>query len=57
MLGRPLVEPVDNLQTGDVVHPAADILANDFAAHDFDLRRLIRVIASTQVFRLDGGRP
>ena len=53
MLGRPLVEPVDNLQTGDVVHPALDILASDFAAHDFDLRRLIRIIASTQVFRLD----
>jgi hypothetical protein len=53
MLSRPLVEPVDNIEA-DVAAPAAlDILAEDFAAHSFDLRRLIRVIASTEVFRLD----
>ena len=33
--------------------PRLQILADDFAAHGFDLRRLIRVIASTEVFRLD----
>jgi hypothetical protein len=53
MLSRPLVEPVDNIEA-DVAAPAAlDVLAEDFAAHGFDLRRLIRVIASTEVFRLD----
>jgi hypothetical protein len=53
MLGRPLVEPVDNLES-DVSAPAAlALLADDFAAHQFDLRRLIRVIACTEVFRLD----
>jgi hypothetical protein len=54
MLGRPLVEPVDNLEADGVSPPAAlQLLADDFAAHGFDLRRLVRVIASTEVFRLD----
>jgi len=29
------------------------ILADDFASHGYDLRRLIRVIAATEVFRMD----
>ena len=53
MLGRPLVEPVDNLESDAAAPPALQLLADDFAAHGFDLRRLIRVIASTEVFRLD----
>ena len=57
MLGRALVDPVDNLES-DVAAPAAiqtalQILADDFTAHDFDLRRLIRLIACSRVFRLD----
>src|SRR5207253_772266 len=32
---------------------ALKLLADDFASHGFDLRRLIRVIAATEVFRLD----
>ena len=53
MLGRPLVEPVDNLDPEVPVPPALQLLADDFAAHGFDLRRLIRLIAATEVFRLD----
>ncbi len=53
VLGRPLVEPVDNLEFDGPVPPAMQILADDFVAHNFDLRRLIRVIASSEVFRLD----
>jgi hypothetical protein len=53
MLGRPLAEPVDNLETDTAPPPALGILANDLAAHGFDLRRLVRVIAATEVFRLD----
>jgi len=53
MLGRPLVEPVDNLESDTPAPPALDLLADDFAEHGFDLRRLIRVIACTEVFRLD----
>jgi hypothetical protein len=53
MLGRPLVEPVDNLESDTPAPPALDLLADDLAEHGFDLRRLVRVIACTEVFRLD----
>jgi hypothetical protein len=53
MLGRPLIEPVDNLEAEVPVPPALQILADDFASNGFDMRRLIRLIASTQAFRLD----
>lgn len=56
MFGRGLVEPVDDLPIGPrgalagAVPAELDILADDFAAHGFDLRRLIRTIAATQAF-------
>ena len=53
MFGRPLVEPVDNLESTSHAPAALQLLADDFAAHDFDMRRLIRLIAATEVFRLD----
>ncbi len=53
MTGRPLVEPVDNLEPDKEPPPALQALADDFITHGFDLRRLIRVIAATRVFRLD----
>ncbi len=53
MFGRPLVEPIDNLPIDGEVPAALDLLADDFVAHGHDLRRLLRVIGSTRVFRLD----
>jgi hypothetical protein len=53
MFGRPLVDPVDNLETDGPTPPVLQILADDFTAHGFDLRRLIRVIAATEAYRLD----
>jgi hypothetical protein len=53
LFGRPLAEPIDDLKAAGDLHPALDRLADDFAAHGFNLRRLIRTIASTEVFRLD----
>jgi hypothetical protein len=53
LFGRPMVDPVDNLEVEAPVPGALQILADDFAAHEFDLRRLIRVVASSRVFRLD----
>jgi hypothetical protein len=53
LLGRPLVDPVDNLESEVAVPPALGLLADDFVVSGFDLRRLVRVIASTEVFRLD----
>jgi hypothetical protein len=51
--GRPLVEPVDNLEVDDP-HPALAVLADDFAGHGFDLHRLVRVIAASRAAGLDG---
>ena len=53
LTGRPLVEPVDNLEADGPAPPALRVLVNDFAAHGYDLRRLIRVIAASEAFRLD----
>ena len=53
MFGRPLVAPVDDLPKADDLPEPLTLLADDFAAHGFDLRRLVRVIASTEAFRLD----
>ena len=55
LAGRPLASPVDNLEAVplDEQHPALGILADDFAANGFDLRRLVRLIASSQAFRRD----
>ncbi len=53
LFGRPLAEPVDDLPAAGEIHPALSQLADDFAASGFDLHRLIRVIAATEVFRID----
>ena len=53
MFGRPLVEPIDDLAVAGDPPPALQLLADDFAAHGFDLRRLIRAIAATEAFALD----
>ncbi|HEX5443450.1 MAG TPA: DUF1549 domain-containing protein, partial [Pirellulales bacterium] len=53
LFGRPLIEPVDDLHSADELPAAIDLLADDFVRHGYDLRRLIRAIAATEVFRLD----
>jgi hypothetical protein len=53
MFGKALVEPVDDIQSGADVPPVLDLLADDFEKHAYDLRRLIRLIAATEVYRLD----
>ncbi|MFO0951309.1 MAG: DUF1549 domain-containing protein [Isosphaeraceae bacterium] len=53
MFGRPLVDPVDDALAAEETPEALAILADDFARHGFDLRRLIRAVAATEVFRLD----
>jgi hypothetical protein len=55
LCGLPLVEPVDDLTSIEQTPPVLDRLADDFIAHGYDLRRLIRAIAATDVFRLDSG--
>ncbi len=53
MFGRPLVTPVDDIPLYGPFPPGLDALAEDFAAHQFDLHRLIQLIAATEVFQLD----
>ena len=53
LCGRPLIEPVDDLPLDGPFPPGLELLADDLVAHDFDLRRLIRVITRTRAFRND----
>lgn len=51
MFGKPLVEPIDEIPLRGPYPPALETLAHDFIDHDFDLKRLIQVIAETKAFR------
>jgi Protein of unknown function (DUF1549)/Protein of unknown function (DUF1553) len=53
LFGRPLVEPIDDISSDEEMPNALTVLADDFVAHDYDLRRLIEVIALSEVFQLD----
>ncbi len=53
LFSRPLVEPVDNIPLDDSVPAVMDTLAKDFAEHQFDLRRLVRMIVETDAFQRD----
>ena len=53
LLGRPLVEPVDDLAAAAEIHPALIAIADDFASNGYNLHRLIRVIVASEVFRID----
>lgn len=51
LFNRPLVSPVDDIPLEGPFPPGMELLADDFVAHGFDLQRLIRVMAATQVFQ------
>lgn len=53
MFGRSMGEAIDNLPLDEPCHPMLDALARDFIEHEFNLRRLIRVIAASEAFRAD----
>ena len=54
LMGRGIVEPVDDIRaTNPATNQALlDYLAADFRDHDFDLKSLIRKIATSHVFQL-----
>ncbi len=56
LMHRGLVEPFDDLDGGEFADPALekilDHLAADFVAHGYDVRRLVRVICLTRVYRM-----
>ena len=51
LAGQPLVDPIDDLPLHGPYPAGLERLANDFIEHDFDVQRLIRVIANTQAFQ------
>lgn len=53
LFSRPLVEPVDSIPLEGNIPPILDSLAEDFAKNEFNLRRLIRIIVSTEAFQRD----
>jgi hypothetical protein len=54
MFGRPLVEPIDDIPLeSDDYPPGFQLLADDFTAHDYDVRRLLRLIAASEPFVRD----
>ncbi len=53
LFGRPLSDPVDDLPPDDELPETLIVLAQDFIDHDYDLRRLLRLIANSAPFRLD----
>lgn len=63
MFGRALVEPIDSIplaseetaeaETSPDSNAVLELLADDFARHDFNLRRTIRILAALEVMRLD----
>ena len=54
LFGRGLVDPVDDLTAMDssLTKEVLDLLAEDFTAHGFDLKRLLEIIAGTRVYQL-----
>ncbi len=53
MFSRPLVEPVDDIPLDAAVPEVLDVLADDFVAHNFSIKRLIRLIVECDAFQRD----
>lgn len=54
LMGRGLVEPVDDMRDTNPAtnEPLLEALAQDFVSHGYDVRRLIRTIATSRVYGL-----
>jgi Protein of unknown function (DUF1549)/Protein of unknown function (DUF1553) len=54
LFGRGIVDPVDDLRDSNPpAHPALlDFLARDFATHQYDLRRLLRLVLLSRTYQL-----
>jgi len=53
MFSRPLVEPVDDIPIDAEVPEVLDVLADDFLAHGYSIKRLIRLIVESDAFSRD----
>jgi hypothetical protein len=59
LLGRGFVEPIDDFRASNlpVLPEVLDQLASDFAAHGYDVRRLVAMIADTEAYQLSASAP
>lgn len=60
LLGRGFVEPVDELdltQPDPADAPLFEALTEDFVAHGYQLKRLVRAIVSSEVYRVGSAAP
>lgn len=53
VFGRSLVEPIDDIPLTGPFPPALETLTDDFIQHGYNVRRLIRLMASTDAFKRD----
>jgi hypothetical protein len=53
VFGKPLVKPIDDIPLAGSYPPGLEFLADDFVAHGYDIHRLIRLLASSEVFARD----
>ncbi len=53
VFGKPLVEPIDDIPLVGPYPAGLQLLADDFVEHGYDLQRLIRLIAASDVFQRD----
>jgi len=53
LFGRALLEPVDSIPLFGKYPPGLETLAEDFISHGYDVKRLIAIIAATDVYQLD----
>ena len=52
LFNRPLITPVDEIPLEGPFPAGMELLADDFISNGYDIQRLIRVIAGTQVFQM-----
>jgi hypothetical protein len=62
LFGRPYIQPVDDIPDPPPLHETndtelLDVLGDDWAAHGYDVRRLIQIIAASRPFRLASDHP
>jgi hypothetical protein len=59
LFGRGLIEPVDDIRPANkpISPEVLDLLTRDFAASEFDLRRLLRALVLTDAYQLSSGTP
>ncbi|MCA9149154.1 MAG: DUF1553 domain-containing protein [Planctomycetales bacterium] len=57
MLGRPLIDPVDDIPLTGTYPPGLELLAHDFASNGCNLRRLIRLVAHGRPFQTASRSP